>query len=130
MAMTSPTIRAGFQSVVPYLAIEGAADLVQFLSATFGAQQTYRAPNGAHFEIKIGDSMVMIGEVGGGGQPKPAQLFTYVEDGDTLYARALQAGGTSALAPCDRPWGDDGKIMRGAGFRDPGGNLWFLAWPK
>lgn len=129
MTMTSSTIRAGFQSVVPYLSIRGAAELIEFLVAAFGARQTFRAPAGTHFEVKIGDSMVMIGEVGGG-QPKPGQLFMYVENGDILYARALQAGATSVMEPCDRPWADGGQPMRGAGIKDPSGNLWFLAWPK
>lgn len=123
-------IRAGFQSVVPYLGIRGAAGLVEFLISTFGAQETYRAPTSTHFEVKIGDSMVMIGEVGEGSQSKAGQLFMYIEDGFTTYARAIQAGATSVMEPCDRPWGDGGTPMSAAGFRDPSGNLWFLAWPK
>ena len=122
-------IRRGFQSVVPYLAIQGAPKLVEFLTAAFGAQHTYRSPSETHFETKIGDSMVMIGEVGQG-TPKPMQLFMYVEDAPTLYARALEAGATSVLEPSDKPWGDDGQLMTGAGVKDPAGNLWFLAGPK
>jgi PhnB protein len=71
--------------------------------------------------------MVMIGEVGQGAS-KPAQLFMYVEDAQ--YRRALEAGGTSLMAPCDKPWGDDGQLMVGAGVKDPADNLWFLAGPK
>jgi PhnB protein len=128
-ALTSSTVRAGFQTVVPYLAIQGAAKLVDFLGAAFGAQETFRAPSGTHFEVKIGDSMVMIGDVGVG-SPKNAQLFMYVEDAESHYRRALQAGATSVLEPCDRPWGEGGHQMRGAGVKDPSGNLWFRAGPK
>ena len=127
--MDATSIRPGFQSVVPYLAIQSAYQLVKFLATAFGAQQTYRSPSGTHFEAKIGNSMLMIGDVGQGA-PKPAQLFMYVEDAEALYAHALKAGATSLMEPCDKPWGDDGQLMIGAGIKDPAGNLWFLAAPK
>lgn len=76
--MPSQPVRPGFQSVVPYLPIQGAAKLVDVLTVAFGAQRTFVAPKGTHFEVKIGDSMVMIGEVGNG-PPKEGQLFMYVE---------------------------------------------------
>ena len=127
--MASMTVRPGFQSVVPYLSIQGGAKLVEFLGSAFGAQHTFRAPTGTHFEVKIGDSMVMIGDVVNG-TPKAGQLFMYVENPEALYARAIQAGATSGMEPCDRPWGEGGEPMRGAGVKDPSGNLWFLAGPK
>lgn len=114
--MDATTIRPGFQSVVPYLAIQGAAQFVEFLATAFGAEHTYRSPSGTHFEAKIGNSMLMIGDVGQGA-PKPAHLFMYVEDAQALYARALEAGATSLMEPSDKPWGDDGELMIGAGAR-------------
>jgi PhnB protein len=127
--MPSQTVRPGFQSVVPYLSIQGAAKLVEFLTAAFGAQHTFLAPSGTHFEVKIGDSMVMIGDVGNG-TPNAGQLFMYVENPELLYRRAIEAGATSVMEPCDRPWGEGEILMRGAGIKDPSGNLWFLAGPK
>lgn len=127
--MASMTIRPGFQSVAPYLSIQGAAKLVEFLTAAFGARLTYRAPSGTHFEVRIGDTMVMIGDVGEG-TPKAGQLFMYVESPEVVYRRAIEAGATSVMDPCDRPWGEGGEAMRGAGIKDPSGNLWFLAWAK
>ena len=127
--MPSQTVRPGFQSVVPYLSVQGAAKLVDFLKAAFGAHRTFVAPKGTHFEVKIGDSMVMIGEVGNG-SPTAGQLFMYVEKPEVLYRRAIEAGATSVMEPCDRPWGEGEMIMRGAGVKDPSGNLWFLAGPK
>jgi uncharacterized glyoxalase superfamily protein PhnB len=73
--------------------------------------------------------MLMIGDIVQG-TPKPAQLFMYVENAQALHARALGAGATSVMEPCDKPWGDDGQLMVGAGVKDPAGNLWFLAGPK
>ena len=127
--MVSPTVRSGFQSVVPYLSIQGAAKLVDFLAAAFGGQLTFRAPSGTHFEVKVGDSMIMIGDVGSG-TPKTGQLFMYVENPEAVHTRAVQAGAISVMEPCDRPWGEGGEPMRGAGVKDPSGNLWFLAGPK
>jgi uncharacterized glyoxalase superfamily protein PhnB len=127
--MDATAIRPGFQSVVPYLAIQGGAQLVEFLATAFGARGTYCSPSGSHFEAKIGKPMLMIGDVGQGA-PRPAQLFMYVEDAQTLYARALEAGATSVMEPCDKPWGDEEQVMVGASVKDPAGNLWFLAGPK
>ena len=127
--MPSQTVRPGFQSVVPYLAVQGAAKLVDFLKIAFEAHNSFVAPKGTHFEVKIGDSMVMIGEVGNGSQTA-GQLFMYVEEPEVLYRRAIEAGATSVMEPCDRPWGEREMIMRGAGVKDPSGNLWFLAGPK
>lgn len=127
--MASSAVRQGFQAVVPYLSIQHVAKLVDFLSTAFGARQTFQAPSGTHFEVKIGDSMVMIGDVGGG-SPKTGQLFMYVDNAEAVYARALQAGATSVMEPSDRPWGEGGELMRGAGVKDPSGNLWYLAGRK
>ena len=127
--MPSQTVRPGFQSVVPYLSVQGAAKLVEFLAAAFGAQHTFQAPSDTHFEVRIGDSMVMIGDVGTG-PPRTGQLFMYVDNPEGLYQRALAAGATSILEPCDRPWGEGGTMLCGAGVKDPAGNLWHLAGPR
>jgi uncharacterized glyoxalase superfamily protein PhnB len=60
--MTSETVRPGFQSVVPFLSVQRAPDLVDFVVAAFDATETFRSKT--HFEVKIGNSMVMIGDVG------------------------------------------------------------------
>ena len=77
--MASKPIREGFQSVVPFLSVQAAASLVEFLCAGLGAKQTFESKSGTHFEVKIGDSMVMIGDVGDQ-TPTTGQLFMYVED--------------------------------------------------
>src|SRR5438876_9960153 len=91
--MASKPIREGFQSVVPFLSVQAAASLVEFLCAGLGAKQTFESKCGTHVEVKIGDSMVMIGDVGDQ-TPATGQLFMYVEDADASYKRAIQAGAT------------------------------------
>jgi uncharacterized glyoxalase superfamily protein PhnB len=100
---------------------------VEFLIAAFDAKETFRSKT--HFEVRIGDSMVMIGEVGDR-PPTTGQLLMYVEDAEALYKRAIQVGATSLMEPSDRPWGEGEAMMCGAGVKDPCGNSWFLAGPK
>ena len=75
-----------------------------------------------HAEVKIGDSMVEMGEAHGTYQPMASMFYLYVKDCDAMYARALRAGATSISEPQDHPYGD-----RSGGVRDPFGNLWFVA---
>ena len=116
----------GLRSVTPYLFPRGAAQLIDFLKEAFGAEETFRAqsPDGTivHAKVKIGDSILEMGEAHGEYQPMPCVLHLYVNDTDALYERALRAGATSLREPRDEPYGD-----RGAGVRDPFGNDWFIA---
>lgn len=119
-------IPEGHHSITPYLVVEGAAGLVEFLKQAFGAKETERIerPDGSvmHAQVRIGDSMLMMGEPMGGGQPMPCALYLYVEDTDAVYRRALAAGAISVSEPADQFYGD-----RNAGVKDPGGNLWWIA---
>jgi len=120
-------IPAGYRSVTPYLVVKGAAKLIEFLIQAFEAEETHERttrPDGSvmHTEVKIGDSLVMMGEPIGTSGPMPACFYLYVEDTDTVYRRALAAGATSVMEPADQFYGD-----RSAGVRDPCGNLWYLA---
>ena len=74
-----------------------------------------------HAEVRIGDSMVMLGG-GAGFPPMPAMLLLYVNDVDNVYQLALQAGATSLEAPANQAYGD-----RRAGVKDPFGNHWYMA---
>jgi PhnB protein len=118
--------REGFHSVTPYLTVRKAAELVDFVKQAFGATELFRttgSAGGMHCEVKIGDSMVMIG--GGEGIPEwPTAIHLYVADIDAAYERALDAGGTSLMAPADQPYGE-----RSAGVQDPTGNRWYIATP-
>jgi PhnB protein len=116
----------GYHSVTPYLIVEGAADLIAFLKAAFGAQEFHRfaAPGGrvGHAEVWIGDSAVMLGDARAEWAPMPSMLYLYVENVDSLYQRAIDAGATSVQPPADQFYGD-----RSAGVKDAWGNLWWIA---
>jgi PhnB protein len=123
MAAKTTPIPKGYHTVTPVLTVHGAANLIEFLKRAFGAQETYRLPGPEgtvqHAELKIGDSMVMVGEATDQWKPMPATIALYVEDADAWYARALQAGGTSLREPSDQFYGD-----RSAGVKDSVGNHW------
>ncbi len=109
-------IPKGFGTVTPFLTVTDAAKLIDFLQQAFAAQVHFRmdAPDGSvrHAEVKIGDSMVMIGQVAAG-QEMRSMLHLYVPDTDALYHSALAAGATSIREPADQFYGD-----RSAGVRD------------
>ncbi|MFQ5627378.1 MAG: VOC family protein [bacterium] len=113
----------GYHTVTPYLVVEGVAKLIDFLKQAFGAEKTdcMKRPDGTvmHAQLKIGNSVVMMGEAQSEWPPMPASLYLYVEDTDAVYKRALEAGATSAMEPANQFYGD-----RNAGVKDPSGNFW------
>lgn len=124
--MAVDPIPEGYRTVTPYLVVEGAAAVLDFVKEAFGAEEKFRmdTPDGTigHAEVQIGDSMVMMGDAGDQNPAMPAMIHLYVDDCDATYERALAAGGMSARAPTDQFYGD-----RSAGVRDTAGNLWWIA---
>ncbi len=126
--MTAHTnfIPAGFHTVTPYLSVQGIPQLLEFLEKAFAAQEIRRTTrldsSIGNIEIRIGNSVIMLGESWGEWLPTPTSFYLYVEDTDRTYAQALQAGGTSLMEPADQFYGD-----RNAGVRDLAGNCWWIA---
>jgi len=115
----------GLHSVTPYLHPIGAGKMIEFLERAFGAEEQHRAqsPDGVihHATVKIGDSIIEMGEAHGPWQPMPTMFYVYVDDVDDLYRRAVKAGAVSQSAPADQPYGD-----RVAGVTDPFNNVWYI----
>ena len=125
--MTLPTtLREGFHTVTPFLMARNGPAFVEFLKSAFGAQETFMKSGeiGMHAELKIGDTMVMVG--GGGAMPEKSTgaYHIFVDDPDATYQRALQAGATSLGAVEDRHYGE-----RSGFVEDPFGNYWYIAKP-
>ena len=125
LVLEATKIREGFTTVTPYVRVQEAG-LLDFLTAVFDAKETFSTggSSGVHREVRVGDSMLMIGEGGVEvGQPfSPAAFHVYVPDADAAFQRALAAGGTSMGDPEDRPYGER------AGFiKDAFGNHWYIA---
>jgi uncharacterized glyoxalase superfamily protein PhnB len=126
MSPASPShVPEGYHAVTPYLAVTDAARLIAFATQAFGAVEIHRVMAGSrirHAQLKIGDSVIMLGEPQPPWHPMAASLYVYVADADATYARALAAGGSSMLAPADMDYGD-----RSGGVKDPSGNAWWIA---
>jgi PhnB protein len=119
-------IPQGLRAVTPFLHPIGVPALIEFLKQAFDAEEVSRhqSPEGLvhHATVRIGDSMIEMGEARGESQPMPPALYTYVEDVDVMYERAVRAGATAMQPPTDQPYGD-----RTAWVKDAWGNIWYLA---
>ena len=126
-------IPEGYHSVNPYLIVDDAAGAIEFYKKAFGAEEKYRLPMGdriGHAEIKIGDSFVMLADEFpdmGHLSPKSrggatSSIVLYVDDVDTAFPKAIQAGAKEDRAVEDQFWGD-----RMGSLTDPFGHKWSLA---
>jgi PhnB protein len=135
--MAVKPIPEGYHTVTPYLYIKGAAKALEFYKKAFGAVELFRmaGPDGriGHAEIRIGDSMIMIAdehpEMGVKGPEAyggtTVGICLYVEDVDTLYKRAIAAGGKEVRPLMDQFYGD-----RSGTLNDPFGHTWTIATHK
>jgi PhnB protein len=113
-------------NVNPYLHPRRAEPLIGFLKRAFGAEEVakYASPDGVvhHAVVRVGDSVVEMGEAHDKYEPLPAMFYLYVPNMDDVYRQALAAGATSFQEPTDQFYGD-----RNAGVQDPFGNKWYIA---
>lgn len=134
MSASVKPIPEGYHSITPYLIIRGAAKALDFYQRAFKAVELFRmlAPDGriGHAEIKIGDSIIMLAdehpEMGAKGPEScggsPVRLMLYVENVDSIFAQAVEAG-----AMIERPLADQFYGDRTGGLTDPYGHIWYLA---
>jgi len=116
----------GLFSVNPYLHPRRAEPLISFLRRAFGAEEVakYASPDGVvqHAVIRVGDSVLEMGEAHGKYETMEAMFYLYVPNMEAVYRQALAAGATSFQEPTDQPYGD-----RNAGVKDAFGNKWYIA---
>ena len=129
--ITVAGVAAAFRTITPFIIHDKAPELVDFLKSTFGAGELKRNTGGEAYgfysEVRIGDSLIMIG---GGTAARwgnlPGAFHVYVEDCDAAYQRALEAGAVTLMGatgePADRPYGE-----RSAFVQDAFGNHWYIA---
>src|SRR5438309_4932584 len=121
----SSYVPEGMHTVTPFLHPKGAPAVIEFMKNAFGAQEVDRYESEGvvhHAKVRIGNSMIEMGEAHGPYQPMPTTFYLYVEDVDAAYRRALGAGATSTGEPADQSYG-----ARNAGVKDPFGNQWYIA---
>jgi len=119
-------LREGYHTLTPYMVLNNASQTIDFMKQAFGAEEKSRYVDEAgrimHAEVRIGDSMVELGEANEQFPVRPCALHIYLPDADAAYERAVGAGATTLHAPVDQPYGD-----HEASVRDPGGNNWYIA---
>ncbi len=119
-------IPQGLHNVNVYMHPLRAEPVIAFLKRAFGAQELskHASPDGVvhHAEIRVGDSVIEMGEAHGPYQPMQSMFYVYVPDCDAVYQRALAAGAKSIQEPADQPYGDRLGLVA-----DAFGNQWGIA---
>ncbi len=117
-----------YRTVTPYLVVADAEAELKFVTAAFGATEVlcHRNEQNAvmHAEIKIGDTLMMLGQAGDQMKALTAALYLWVPKVDEVYAKALAAGAKSLSAPEDKPYGH-----RNAGVLDYCAVTWWIGSP-
>jgi uncharacterized glyoxalase superfamily protein PhnB len=117
----------GYHSVNPYVVVDDADALIEFLTVVFGGREQGERELAAdgrvdHADVLIGDSLVMVSSSSETYPARPSVYLAYVDDVDVVYRTALEAGATSIVEPADQSWGD-----RTGGIVDPFDNRWWIA---
>lgn len=115
---------AGHNSLSPYLIVDDAQVTLDFIKAVFGVEPdlVHRTDAGSigHAELRIDDTIVMVGQMPGGATG--AHVHVYVPDVDDSFARARDAGGKVVQEPVQK-----GDADKRGGITDPSGITWWLA---
>jgi PhnB protein len=133
----SKPIPDGFHTITPQIIVSDGAKAIEFYKKALGAQETGRfmGPDGKtvmHAELKIGNSMLMLGSEhppeclspkSRGGTS--VSLYMYVENADAAFDRAVKAGCKVKMPIEDQFWGD-----RFGQVEDPFGHQWGFATHK
>jgi PhnB protein len=137
MARAKSPIPDGHYTVTPQLTLDNADEAIDWYKKALGAEELSRLKDDEgrvmHAEIRLGNSRIMLNDVMVGKGPKafggsPASLYVYVENSDSLFNRAVAAGGRvhgSMGALADQFWGD-----RSGTLIDPFGYQWTIATRK
>jgi uncharacterized glyoxalase superfamily protein PhnB len=125
MTKANHYVPADLTAVTPYLIVEDAVGLIDFLEHAFGAETLGRFEEEgriAHAKVRLGDACVELSQARPEWPARPGSLHYYVPDTDATYARALEAGATSLFEPTDMAYGE-----RSGGVEDRFGNHWYIA---
>ncbi len=115
-----------YPRVNPFLMVTDIQKESEFLKQVFDAVESERItlPDGEimHMEMRIEDSVIMIGQEAEGMTGMHSMTYLYVKDTAATYAKALKAGATSIMPPGKQFYGDIN-----AGVQDEFGHYWWIA---
>jgi uncharacterized glyoxalase superfamily protein PhnB len=116
----------GFHTVTPFLLVDNAEKLIEFIKNAFGGKLTYITKTEddkvMHATVMIGNSTIMISDQMENTPPQTAMLYLYLDDVDATYKKAIQAKGISVHEPTNEFYGD-----RAGAVKDEWGNVWWMA---
>lgn len=119
-------IPEGFHTVTPFIIVNNAAMMIEFIKEAFNAEVNYifKTDDGKvmHALITIGDSFIMASDASERFASMPCMLHLYVDDVDSVYKQAIKAKGISLREPTNEFYGD-----RTAGIKDAWDNQWWIA---
>ena len=122
------TMQSGYHTIAPYIIVPRAGEFIEFLTTAFGGKERFRVPRGPgsqfimHAEVAVGNSIIELADANEQFPAAPTAIHLYVDDADSVFARAIDAGATSIYEVGDHVSGD-----RQGAVRDPFGNLWYIA---
>jgi PhnB protein len=136
--MATKAIPDGYHSAIPHLTVRNAAKAIEYYKKAFGAKERMRMPTPdgriGHAELEIGDSVIFLADeapnMGASKSPETlggctGGVMLYVEDVDTTFKKAVDAGGKAFMPVADMFWGD-----RFGSLVDPFGHVWSIATHK
>ena len=122
-------IPKSYNNVTQYFMVAEIDAFIKFLEDVFGATVKLSMKNEdgstGHTEMKIGNSLLMMGGTCDKSSPTSAYSYVYVPDADAVFAKGLKAGATETQKLENMFWGD-----RLGNFKDPFGNSWTVATRK
>jgi len=124
--MSEPYAPDGYTRVTPYLTVDGAQRLLDFLVAVFDSQVLDKVarPEGGlvHASVQIGDSRIELADATEEYGAMPGALHIYVPNVDETHRRALEHGAQELHEPTEMDYGE-----RASAVKDTVGNHWYIA---
>ncbi len=120
----NPKIPENYQTVMPYLILNGADKFINFAKNVFDAVETHKSMRDEnivmHAEIMIGESTIMFADSTKDHPGRSSGFFIYVDDANQTYKKAIDAGATKVSELSDQVYGRSGGVL------DPFGNTWWI----
>jgi uncharacterized glyoxalase superfamily protein PhnB len=127
----------GFHTITPSFMFKNSKAAIEFYQKAFNAETISFMPSfdgkgTMHAQLKIGNSMIMMGDEMPGNEQcsksaetlghSPISMYVYVDDVDSAFQQAVDAGAQVTMPIADMFWGD-----RVGQVKDPFGYSWMIA---
>ena len=121
---------SGYNSVSPYLIVNGAEKMIALLEKIFAIERLRRYDDAdgsiLHAEVRLDDSVIMLADANDAWPQNQSLIHVYVADVDAVIRKAVEAGCEGVDVPKER----EGDPDRRGGFRDFAGNYWSVSTQK